>query len=263
LPNLKVLIEKIILYIQFRIRARHRKGRGVHPPFAFEFIREVIYGKDAGELERIKDLRNSLLRNRKMLPVSDLGAGSGKEMRSIRDLVKNTSIPAKKGQLLARIVGYLQLERIIELGTGTGISSLYMGLARPNSKIQTCEGSSSIADLARENIGQMGVNNIEVSNLSFRKWLPGVLEESGEELLVFLDGDHRGERMLEYTGMIIESGDSRKVLVLDDIHWSKDMNHAWKRLVRLDEVSLSLEMYNTGIVFIHYAFQKEHFIVNF
>ena len=84
-----------------------------------------------------------------------------------------------------------------------------------------------------------------------------------EELLVFLDGDHRGERMLEYAGMILDSGDSKKVLVLDDIHWSKDMYRAWSRLVKRDEISLSIEMYNTGIVFIHFAVQKEHFKVNF
>jgi len=275
---MKVLIEKIILYIHFRIHAGHRKGRGVHPPFAFEFIREVVYGKDAGGLERIENLRDSLLRNRKVLPVTDMGAGagknlkasvselgegSGKETRSIRDLVKCTAIPAKKGRLLARIVRHMQLERMIELGTGTGISSLYMGLASPNSKIKTCEGSSSIAELARVNFRQMGANNIEVSNLSFREWLPGVLKESEEELIVFLDGDHRGEKMLEYSGMVINAGESRKILILDDIHWSKDMNRAWKKLIKLDEVSLSLELYNTGIVFIHYDVQKEHIIVNF
>jgi len=235
----------------------------VHPPFAFEFIREVVFGEDVGGLERIEDLRNALLRNGKMLPISDLGAGSGKEIRSIKKLVKNTAIPAKKGRLLARIARHLKFKHLIELGTGTGISCLYMGLACPVLKIQTCEGSFSIADLARENIRKLGATNIEVYNQSFRKWLPGVMEESGEELLVFLDGDHRGERMLEYAGMLIDSGDSKKVLVLDDIHWSVDMNRAWKKLVKLDEISLSLELYNTGIVFIHYTIQKEHFIVNF
>ena len=261
-----ILIGQIILFIRFRARARHRQGRGVHPPFAHQFIREVVFGKDLPGLEGIEDLRGILRGNRKTLKVSDLGAGSRQgpgELRSIRKLVKYSAVNAKKGRLLARIARHLQFPVMIELGTGTGISSLYLGMSCPQAKVLSCEGSPAIAALARQNIRQLGVSNIEVCDDVFLEWLPRVLNQSAGELFVFLDGDHRGERLLQYCNMIIDSGLSRAVIVLDDIHWSGDMNLAWKTLLKRSEISLSLELYNTGIIFYGYDIQKSHFVVNF
>ncbi len=260
------MIEQIILYIQYRIRARHCKGRGIHPPFAYKFIRDVVFGEDIVGLESIENLRKTLLGNKETLRVSDKGAGSKNmsgEKRRIRDLVKHSAINSRKGQLLARIAVNLGFSRIVELGTGTGFSSMYMGMACPQSTIITCEASTEIALLAEENIRKMGTSNIEVHHNQFRRWLPVVLNHSPGELLVFLDGDHRGERMIEYCDTIIRSGDSKKVIVLDDIHWSTDMKKAWNELVKRDEISLSLELYNTGIIFLAYPVQKGHFIINF
>lgn len=261
-----ILIDQIILSVRFRARARHRQGRGVHPPFAYEFIREVVFGKDLPGLEGIENLRRTLRGNRGTLKVLDLGAGSRQgpgELRSIRKLVKYTAVNAKKGRLLARIARHLQFPLMIELGTGTGISSLYLGLSCPQARVLSCEGSPAIAALARQNIRQMQVSNIEVHDAVFLEWLPRVLSQSAGELFVFLDGDHRGERMLQYCDMIIDSCLSGAVIVLDDIHWSGDMNLAWKTLLKRSEISLSLELYNTGIVFCGYDIQKGHFLVNF
>lgn len=261
-----ILVEKIFLYIQHRIRAGHRKGRGIHPPFAYKFINGVIFGEDIEGLDKIEILRKSLLANREYISVSDKGAGSkysSRENRRIADLVKHTAINSGKGQLLARIVAGTGISRIIELGTGTGFSSSYMGMACPTTSILTCEGSPEIAALAEENIRKLGIENIEVHSDEFRSWLPVVLSHSPGELLVFLDGDHRGERMQEYCDMIIGSGNSKKIIVLDDIHWSTDMYRAWNKLIERDEISLSLQLYNTGIIFTGYRVQRDHFIINF
>ncbi|MFC2115525.1 O-methyltransferase [Bacteroidota bacterium] len=261
-----VLMEQLLLYVQYRTRAGHRKGRGVHPPFAYEFIREAVFGRDPPGLEGIMDLVETLLGNRNTLEVSDLGAGSrlgGGTRKSIRELVKHTAVGSKKGRLLARIAQYFHFSTMIELGTGTGISSLYLAKSCPNSKILSCEGSSEIAALARQNISQMGISNIEVHNDVFLKWLPRVLSQIAGDIFVFLDGDHRGEMLKQYCSMIIQSAPSKAVLVLDDIHWSKDMNLAWKELLNRSEISLSLELYNTGIIFLGYGIQQDHFVVDF
>jgi predicted O-methyltransferase YrrM len=143
---------------------------------------------------------------------------------------------------------------VVELGTGTGISSLYLGMACPRSRILTCEGSPAIARLAGENIREMEVNNIAVACDVFLSWLPEALRQVSGELLLFLDGDHRGEHLLHYCSMVFNAGISRAVLVLDDIHWSAGMNRAWKQLVKSEEVSLSLELYNTGILLYGFNF---------
>jgi hypothetical protein len=138
-----------------------------------------------------------------------------------------------------------------------------MALGSPSSKILSCEGSEAIANLARRNADLVGTRNVSISTGRFVDWLPGALEQSGEELMVFLDGDHRGGRLLEYCRMIMEIGPAKILLVLDDIHWSADMYRAWKTLLAWNEISLSLELYNTGLAFLGYDIQRENYIVRF
>ncbi len=261
-----VLIEAFILAVRFRLRAGHRRGRGVHPPFAYVFIRDVVFGDRIPDLERIEELRQSLLAERKVLHVEDPGAGSRRFAggnRSIRRLVRHTAVDEKKGQLLARIVRYLGVPVILELGTGTGISTLYLALACPRSKVLTCEGSPSVAALARENLRRMEAGNVEVVVKKFGEWLPGALNHSLPETFIYIDGDHREERLLEYMDTILVRGPDKAVVVLDDIHWSADMYRTWRTLAGRNEISLSLELYNTGILFVGYDIQKGYFAVNF
>ncbi len=261
-----LFIEKIILLIRFRARARHRHGRGVHPPFAYGFISQAVFGEDIQGLEKIESLRRDLLGSRKVLHISDQGAGSGHlsgGRRSTGKLVRYTAVSRKKGQLLARIVSCLDPGLIIELGTGAGISSLYMAASCPSTRVLSCEGSSSVAALARSNIKRMAVSNIEVFNQNFTEWLPGVLNQTPSGLSIFIDGDHRGRRLLRYFKMITGSGCSKTVVIMDDIHWSIDMYRAWRTIIKGMEVSLSLELFNTGVVFIGYNIQKNHYIINF
>ena len=50
---------------------------------------------------------------------------------------------------------------------------------------------------------------------------------------------------------------------MDDIHWSRGMYRAWSRIIKRPEISLSIELFNTGIVFVGEKIQKDHFAVIF
>jgi predicted O-methyltransferase YrrM len=260
------MVGRILLYFRFLAGLATRRGWRSYPSPAREFILEAVRGEDVPGLDGIEELRRSLRRNRKLLPVVDHGAGSrraAQEGRTVRHLVRTTAVSPAKGRLLARIARYFNFPLVVELGTGTGISSLYMGMACPRSRILTCEGSPAIAGLAGSNIREMGVSNIEVTCDVFLDWLPETLRQVPGELLLFLDGDHRGERLLQYCSMVFNAGLSRAVLVLDDIHWSAGMYKAWKEQTVREEVSLSLELFNTGIILAGFGFPRVHLIRNF
>lgn len=267
------MIQQIIIYIRFRLVSGHRNAKGIHPPFAYDFISGAIFGKDVGGMQELQNLRKELLKSRDRIEVLDPGAGSlrfasaGQNdqpgYRRIRDLVRHTAVKPSKGRLLSRIAAWLDLPVIIELGTGTGFSSLYLATGSPGSVVQTCEGSASIAELAGGTIARAGAGNIVSHHGLFRDWLPEILEKSGENILVFIDGDHRGERLMEYCGMIIRSSQARKVILIDDIHWSPDMYRSWRQLIAWEGISLSLELYNLGILFIGYPVQRDHFKISF
>jgi predicted O-methyltransferase YrrM len=257
-----------MLYFNYRLKARHRNGRGIHPPFAYKMVNGVIYGRgrDAQGLAKIEAYRHDLLKITGTIPVEDHGAGprrGGDREKRICDLVRHTAVSPRRGGLLARLAQHLKPDTMIELGTGPGIGSLYMALGNPEGLLHTCEGSPAIADLAEKGFEKMGVGNIEVHRGLFDEMLPGLLNQSGPGLLVFIDGDHREEKLVSYVSRILASNREDLSIVIDDIHWSKGMYRAWKRIIKLPDIRLSIELYNTGIVFVAEKIQKDHFVVIF
>jgi hypothetical protein len=121
------------------------------------------------------------------------------------------------------------------------------------------------------NFRKLGLSNTELHTGTFEEWLPRVMDRVKEDLpvhppgavLIFVDGDHRGEKLLRYCSLVRDSGLSRAVMILDDIHRSEDMHRAWQELSARDETDLSLELFNTGIIFHGYPVQKGHFKVRF
>ena len=257
-----------MLYLNYRLRARHRNGRGIHPPFAYEMVSRVIYGKQSAVpgFAIIEAYRQDLLKNTGSIPVEDHGAGSrrgsGHEKR-ICDLVRRTAVSPRRGQLLGRLADHLRPASMIELGTGAGIGSLYLALANPEGRVHTCEGSPAIARLAENGFEKLGIGNIEVHMGLFDDMLPGLLKQAGPGSLIFIDGDHREERLVSYVSQALASERQDLTIVMDDIHWSEGMYRAWKRIIRRPEISLSIELFNTGIVFVRERIQKDHFIVIF
>jgi len=104
------------------LTARSTAGHGVHSPFMFSFITEVIGGRsDRAVMKEVESLRREMLSDRRLVQVRDLGAGSvvmsGTERR-IRDIAATAAVPKREAALLARIAG--NLENIKEGGSGAG-----------------------------------------------------------------------------------------------------------------------------------------------
>ena len=257
-----------MLYLHYRLKARHRFGRGIHPPFAYEIVSSVIFGKGPclPGPEKIENYRSELLNDHRTLTVEDPGAGSRRRLdseRTISSLARHTAVRPRLGRLLYRLAAHLLPDVMIELGTGAGISSMYLAMANPSGKVYTCEGSNAIAGLAEEGIAKLGLDNIRVYRGLFADILPGLLDLSGSGLFVFIDGDHREESLISYVTQVLASGGQDVVLVMDDIHWSRGMYRAWKKIIGMPAISLSIELFNTGIVFTREKVRKDHFVVIF
>jgi len=130
-------------YLSFYATASNKKGHGIHSPFVFEFITKVLGDRTVyPEYETVEKLRNVLLQDKTVLSVDDFGAGSAKDKtptRTISSIAANAAKPPEFGQLLYRMVKYYKPRRIVEMGTSLGLSTAYLSLAGPGSKIITME----------------------------------------------------------------------------------------------------------------------------
>ena len=118
-------------------------AHGVHSPFVFNLVQKCFYDQTKhSEYSVLEKYRNSLLKNKKTIEVSDFGAGSRifkSNTRPINAIAKNAGISPERAKLLFRIVNYFQPKSILEIGTSLGLATSALAL-NDFSAVTTLEG---------------------------------------------------------------------------------------------------------------------------
>lgn len=254
-------------YINYYINSYNNNGHGIHSPFVYDFIRNVLKQKQQYPCyEKIETLRKELKSNHQSLQIEDLGAGSAvskSNIRSVKEIAQHALKPKKLSQLLFRIANYYQSKNILELGTSLGITASYLASVK-NSNVFTIEGSPAIAEVARQNFNKLSLSNITLEIGHFDILLPGVLQKMKSVDLAFIDGNHAKEPTLRYFEMLLPYISENSIIIFDDIHWSKEMEGAWNQIKAHNTVRLSIDLFFLGIVFFKKAFkEQQEFTIRF
>ncbi len=255
-------------YLQYYYSAANGKGHGVHSPFVYNFIRQVLNdNRQFYAYYYIEQLRTQLLQNETVLEVEDMGAGSvvsKTRQRSVASIAQHAAKPKKWAQLLFRIVHYYQPQHILELGSSLGVSTAYMSLANPHARLITGEGSKEIAMQARKNFGSLFLENIELVEGNFDDTLPEMIRRLTTVDLAFIDGNHRYEPTMRYFELLLPAMSAASVMIFDDIHWSEEMQRAWTDIQQHPAVMLTVDLFFFGLVFFREDFKiKQHFLVRY
>ncbi len=255
-------IRLLIRFLRYYFRAKTRYN--VHSPFVFEFIEKVLEDERAFyAFEEIEEIRDSLTSNRDKIKLTDFGAGSkfhSGRVRSIGSIARHTANRPRNCRLLFRIIDLYKPSSILELGTSLGISTLYQSAASQDAKVVTIEGDPAIADIALRNFEKAGRDDIQLVEGVFDERLPEVLNSMKAVDYAFIDGNHRKEPTLNYFNECLKHIHDKSILVFDDIHWSSEMEEAWVEIKGHPDVSLSLDLFNFGVVFFRKEFKvKEEF----
>ncbi len=119
-------------YLSYFITSQSGKGHGVHSPFVFDFIKNVLNDNiPYPEYDKIERERERLLADERIIEVEDFGAGSSsqKNTRQVKQIARTSLKTKKYAQLLFRIAKYYKVSTVIELGTSLGITTSYLGAA--------------------------------------------------------------------------------------------------------------------------------------
>jgi predicted O-methyltransferase YrrM len=240
----------------------------MHSPFVFEFITKVLKDKkEHGCYKAIESIRQEVLNNKNIIEVEDFGAGSSvikSNQRMVKDIARSSLKPKKYAQLLFRIINYYQPQTIVELGTSLGITTAYLSSANKNSKVYTCEGSVNIATIAGHNFDALGLENIELIKGDFSQTLTPLLTKLNTIDFAFVDGNHRKEPTIAYFTKLLSRSANSTILIFDDIHWSAEMEQAWDEIQQNPAVTLTIDLFFIGLVFINKDFRvKQNFSIKF
>lgn len=250
-------------FVRYQLQALTRYE--LHSPFLFALEEEVLHdSRHYYAFDEIEFRRDQLLADSRVLTIQDFGAGSHTQrspQRKVSDIARTSLITPHFGRIMFRLVNFLQPRTILEMGTSLGISSLYMAKAAPDAQLITLEGSTAIAEIARDQHEALQQQNIRIITGEFNNTLPEALTALGSIDLAFIDGNHRLEPTIAYFEALKPYLHDGSVIVFDDIHWSPGMDAAWDAIRKDPRVTCSIDLFYKGIVAFKHEFRQPQHIV--
>jgi len=220
---------RIYQYIRHLFYTRHRKGHGIHSPYLFEFVNKVLFNARATEAPE------AIMKEHRKL-------------RAAVAFVRRSSVSMKYGFLLYRITAWFQPEMIIELGTGMGISTLYLSGGSPETPLHSIERHRERAHQASLLTERCCPGPVSIHHGEMEDELELIKPLIPERFVAFVDGNHHYEPTLEYLRILMDRAGDESLIIMDDIYWSRGMQRAWKEVVTWPEVKVSIDLFHFGIL---------------
>lgn len=218
--------------------------------------------------------------------------GKGRDYRRICDIAKGSLAKKKYAQMLARLVNWLggplltspsrggngdwrwaigdgrlaigdwQLAMgdgltIVELGTSLGVTTAYMAAMDKRNKVITYEGCPAVAEIAKENWEALGLKNIDcrVGEITAE-----ILDRDLERVdVAFIDANHTYAGTRAYFNVLAEKVHRKSVMIVDDIHYNKEMEQAWREICADERVTSTMDLYQMGLVFFDKDYWKRDY----
>lgn len=175
---------------------------------------------------------------------ADGGLRDDESLRTISERRRRYSVPPLLGRLLHELARERQPEVCLELGTGYGVSTLYLLHATAAGRVVTLDRDPEVRDAALAAFLDFGVSERVRSVLgSFEEALPGLLAEiTGALELVYEDGPHTAEMTLAVFEAVIDRLAPGGLLVFDDIYHRCGNTSAWRRIVADERLAATAEI---------------------
>jgi predicted O-methyltransferase YrrM len=247
-------MHQVLSYLRYWLRSGN--AHGLHSPFVYGLYTTVIcHDGEYKAYPQIEARRRELLRSSQSITVTDFGAGSqvsgasGKQRR-VRDIAHHAAKPPRLAQLLFRLVNHFQPSTTLELGTSLGLTTAYLAAADSRNQVITFEGCPNTSAIARETFTKLQLRNVQLVEGNLDTTLPATLARLTKPVdFVFFDGNHRYEPTLRYFEQCLSKAHENSVFVLDDIHWSAEMEQAWEAIKANPAVTVTVDLFYVGLVF--------------
>jgi predicted O-methyltransferase YrrM len=221
-------MKQFFKFITFLLTARNTFGFGVHSPSVFDFITNVIYEKNQYYI----------------YPTIE------KYRRSHRIL---GDISSSKGQLLFRITRHFNSKTIVELGAKHGISTAYLAANSAKSK---CYVLGSEPDI-RTALDNLKINNVEL--LSSENNTAKTLNDLENIDLIVINSPLSDS--YAQIKSLLKNISEQTLVVFDCPHLSHTRLQEWRKILKIETVTASVDLWGLGIVFFNPNLERKQYSV--
>lgn len=216
-------------------KIKHRKGFGVHSPFAFSIITEVIEEK---------------------LPYY-----AYQQMQRLYS--KQTPIAFKTACLLFRLANRFRCHTFAEIASDGGFSILPLLLLDKRNQVKTVAEKNSWDDISN----RLGLFHIPNAQYSFAADIEDIEETQTFDMLIingnpFSQNDPRAAAV-QLAEWVMKHTNPESLIFVKGIQPRQQLELFWDQLCDNDEVSITMDLYNNGLAILKPHFFKQHYIVSF
>lgn len=264
-----------LAFLKHRLTAWNTTGEGIHSPYLFELVRFVLRDTNSyycfADIERRRELLLACEDEIAVLDYGSQGAPEGKRIsRRVCDIARTHLERAEVAQVLFRIVSWLGHQQprplqIIELGTSLGITTAYLASADSRNRVVTLEGSGELLKIAQGVWRALRLENIEWVEGAIDDTLLSYVRAQAQKAqpvdIAYIDANHTYEATFRYVSALLPLMPEKGILIIDDIHYSEEMEQAWEALKTDSRVTTSMDLYHVGILFLDPHYLKRHYTI--
>jgi hypothetical protein len=248
---MKYCTRKWIVYL---FKARHRKGHGIHSPFLFRLITEVIENKGKFSVWPMlaaaeENVRNTL----RMVDTASYQKLYETERSSDCNVIKKLHLlPGKFDRLIFRLVNEFQPRSLSFYGSTFGVTLMAMALADRRIRLVAQVENDHYRSFCRRLIEVYDVGNIDFA---------GVGNVAASDFVVVQNPLNPDECSRVLAQIVAKSYNG--LIILCGIHTSSEMEAVWKSYQKEPQVRISLDLFEIGIFICKKGLQKENFVLRF
>jgi len=250
---------RIARKLNYLKKARHRRGHGIHSPYLFRLITNVIENKkrlsDYKVLRDQRDRLSHLIKNSKAQAEIQALEDSILNSSGRRNLFKAVELPFRYGKLLFRLVNEFKPRSIACYGPSFGLNLLYLALSDESIPVNFFQSDNYLQRICQETLKDAGVQNVKYGDNEY------LLDEFPD--FVFINFTFSTDETEKLINALLVSPDENAVLIIRGIHESERMETIWKDLIKNNKVRVSLDLFEIGITIFQKQLQKEDFILRF
>ena len=250
---------RTISWFKYMLKARHSGGHGIHSPFLFRLITDVIEDKkQLPDIQLIRNIEKVVLKMLKKPFDKDLVTAfqlTGDEAIPSKKWFKKIDIPLPYAKVIFRLIKNFQPTEIAFIGPTLGITIAVVASASPESTISYLFELPFIYELIRKNLDEKNFGRIDYCE-------DDRLPDRQYDFIIVNYPDNQ-ELTNRYVRYVLEDDSDGKVLIIRGIHSSREMKVLWEKLQSSQQVNVTLDLFEIGIVFIRKASQKENFVLRY
>ncbi len=217
-------------------RLWQRRGFGVHSPYAYRLITEVLREKSH------------------FYAYEELAEMHPKRMNPLR----RRALKKKRARLFFRIVNRYQPTNILQIGSAEGIAFLYMKYARRETDITVAEWRSEQAQKMQALIANKGCD-VNLSNelpvAALQRYLRGL------DVPPFILVNKLPAEMYEGLSVALSHALQPNAVIIIDGIGKKTPRRVWRELVSDERVRLSIDMKQCGLILCDPKLNKQTYYI--